>query len=88
MNSDKTILVMGLQSVVHIPQLFHLSDENNLKMIVTKIVDDMLVGGSNQNCKKLISRFSSVYKVGTVLHLSGICRFYGTNMCQNEDFVL
>ena len=40
------------KSVVHIPQLFYLRKDGNLKLIIAKVTDAILVGGP-ENCRYL-----------------------------------
>lgn len=88
LNSDHTLLDMGLTSVVHIPQLFYLSERGNLLLVVAKVVDNTLLFGPDEICNQFIAHLSVVYKVGPIVHIPGTLKFFGFTIRQDSDAVI
>lgn len=88
LHSDNSILDTALHSTVNISQLFCLSDETGLKLVVAKNVDDILVVGFDQYRKSSIGRLFSSYEAGTFVHLSGTFRLFGMNASQNDEYCI
>lgn len=84
-NSDNTFSDTGLKSVVHIPQLFYLRLNGNLALVVAKVTDDILVGGSLHNRKTFIQKLSKSYVLGTVVHMPGTFQFFGLQLEQQDN---
>lgn len=85
-HSDTTFINLGLKTVAYIPQLFYLRIDTVSSLVVVKIVDDFLVGGTNHAKNYFLEKLSSVYVLGTITHLPGRCLFYGLQLTQNDDF--
>ena len=86
LQSDKVMTDHGLVQVTQIPQLFYLERAGTLKLLVAKIVDDLLITGTPDETKQFIKVFDSKYKFGSVISGRGHLRFFGLNILQNDDF--
>lgn len=49
---------MGLQSLVYIPQFFYLIQKGKLARAISKIVDDVLLAGTDHNKRVFIDKVS------------------------------
>ena len=85
LHSDTTLLDLGLHAVVLIPQLFYMKRDGKLCLIVAKVVDDFLIGGTKSARKWLIEMLKEKYSVGTIAHLPGSFSFFGLLITQEED---
>ena len=55
-----------------------------MKLIVAKVVDDLLIGGIDADRKAFVDELSSFYKIGTLAHLPGKFNFFGL-VIEQED---
>ena len=85
LHSDTTLLDLGLHAVVLIPQLFYMKQDGKLCLIVAKVVDDFLIGGTKSAREWLIDKLKAKYSVGTIAHLPGSFHFFGLLITQKED---
>ena len=83
---DNTFNRLGLSSVKYIPQLFYLRGSDGLKLVVLKVVDDMLIAGSEEDRKRFLDKLRTVYKVGTIVHTPGSLKFFGSEIVQSAEF--
>lgn len=86
--SDACLYELGLRQCQQIPQLFYKRCDEELMVIVAKVVDDLKVAGSGDNAKVLIDQFNKKFKLGTVASGPGKLRFFGINTTQNEDMTI
>ena len=84
-HSDTTFLTIGLNAVRYIPQLFYMKKNGVMCLIVAKVVDDILIGGSLEARKWFISRLKKYYKLGTITHMPGTFHFFGLLISQDKD---
>lgn len=75
---DATLLDMGLISVRIIPQLFLLKVDGRLKLIVSKVVDDILFAGAEDD-KNFSNALRRRYKLGIVVHLPGTFQLFASH---------
>ena len=75
---------MGPEVVPYVPQLFFRKENGILKLIVAKIVDDLLIGGSDADRKEFVDGLSSFYEVGALEHLPGKFNVFGL-VVEQED---
>ena len=86
--SDELIINMGFLQSKHIPQLFYLFVDGSLRIILAKIVDDIILTGEDDDTNAFIEHFNSIYELGSVASGPGELRFYGTNVIQLDDFTI
>lgn len=60
-------------------------EQGNILLVLVKIVDDLLIGGSRKIVRDFIKRLEKVYQLGTIVHLPGSFRFFGLKVEQDED---
>ena len=77
---------MGLEHVDLVPQLFILLKNGEVNLLAIKIVDDVLLTGTDPALRKFITEFNAKFKLGEILHGPGTLRFYGMNIIQNSDW--
>ena len=83
-HSDDTFLSFGLHSVPFVPQLFFKREGGELVLIVAKIVDDILFGGTEKARREFQKHLESVYKLGTISHMPGQFLFFGLQITQDD----
>lgn len=66
--SDQLLLSCGLKQLLIVPQLFYCTENGRLKLLVIKLVDDLLIGGSSTLRASLIEKLSAKFEVGTISH--------------------
>ena len=86
LHSDRTMLDLGLSSLVYVPQLFYLRTNDALRLVLVKVTDDIFIAGEEDLKRRFIERLSSVYELGTLTHLPGVCWFYDLLVCQDEEY--
>ena len=86
LRSDRTMLDIGLSSLVYVPQLFYLRTNDALRLVLVKVTDDIFIAGEEDLKRRFIERLSSVYELGALTHLRGVCWFYGLLVCQDEEY--
>ena len=74
-HSDTTFLQIDLNAVRHLPQLFYMKKNGVICLIVAKVVDDILIGGSLEVMKWFITPLKKYYKLGTITHMPGTFHF-------------
>ena len=84
---DNYLTTLGFLQVRYIPQLFYVMDtQNNLSIVATKIVDDVLFCGELNTVTRYISKIQEKYELGTIYTGPGSFLFCGLNIIQDEDF--
>ena len=77
---------LGLQHVPLVPQLFLLIRDDEVLLVVIKIVDDILACEPDPQLKWFYEEFGKKFNLGTVNHGTGKLRFFGLSITQFDDF--
>lgn len=84
--ADDLLLSLGLSCVTVVTQLFYLKSNGNLDLLVAKVVGDLLVTGVTSYVDDFLVNFNKKIQFGSIVRGSGIIKFYGITIVQNEDF--
>lgn len=85
--SDSALVSFGLVESACVPQLFmQVNDNNNLQMVLIKIVDDILTCGSDNAIRSFIHSFGSSFNIHGVSNGPGRLRIFGLNILQQDDY--
>lgn len=84
--SDEAMIAIGMQAIPVIPQLFGKFIDGNLALLAIKIVDDILLTGTDDELAWFERAFGGVFKLGESETGPGRLRFYGLQIEQAEDF--
>lgn len=85
MKSDNLFFDIGFLQCTHIPQLFYISEADQLNVLAVKIVDDMLLAGSIDSIKSVIAKVQARYELGTITIGPDSFIFNGLRVTQSED---
>ena len=85
-HSDDTLFKLGLRPTVLIPQLFFQKKNDMLSLLVSKVTDDMLVGGEKSERDGFIKKLGQHYDIGTITHMPGRFLFFGLIIEQSDEF--
>lgn len=84
--SDEAFISLGLEHVALVPQLFCLRKDGEVTMLAVKIVDDILLTGTDSSMRLFITEFNKKFTLGEVVHGPNSLRFYGMNLIQESDW--
>lgn len=54
--------------------------------ILAKIVDDLLLYSPCQIVDRIVESITKTFTLGTITHGTGLLRYYGLNITQNDDY--
>ena len=74
-HSDATFEKLGLLNVAYVPQLFCRKVDGELRLIVLKVVDDILIGGLTDDRKAFVQKLKEHYVIGTIVHTPSFMKF-------------
>lgn len=57
------------------PQPFYITINGSLELLVIKMVDDLLMKGSDAKIQEFLVKFNSKFELGTVVHGAGVLKF-------------
>lgn len=81
----KQFCLLGLRHVNLIPEQFLKCENGNKILLAMKLVDVMLLTGTDDARCSFIDGFSSNLNHGDIVHSPGVLRFYALNIIQSED---
>lgn len=89
--NDRTIRTTFLQTWLkflysHTSTLHKKNASIEIILIVAKVPDDILIGGSPRAQESFIKELGKHYKIGIVVHTPGSFLFFGLTITQDENF--
>lgn len=83
---DDLLNSLNLQQGTAIPQLFYLTVDGHLVLILVKFIDDMIFAGEQRYADIIFTAFSSRFKLGRIIHGPGQVRCFDLNVIQQKDY--
>lgn len=84
--SDDLLRSLGFKQLRYIPQLFYIAEDEELKLIAVKIVDDVLFAGQLSFMRTKISEIEKRHELGTIMYGPGEFLFFGLTITQDDYY--
>lgn len=84
-HSDSLLLAYRLRQVIGVPQMFYYHLNDNLRALMAKTVDDILVTGKNGVVNQLLKSMDAKREFKGAVHRPEKLRSFGFNINQNQD---
>lgn len=83
---DDAIYKIGLSHLPVITQLFYLSRNGTIVLLVIKNVDDLYMNGEDGEAQSFCQKLNNSFELGTNVRCAGIMKVYGLKIFQNDDY--
>lgn len=83
--SDKVLDDLGFKMATFSPHLFLLMRENQLLVMIAKIVKNLLQIGAEADTEPVFAAINGRFQLGTIVKTPGVIRYHRLNISQIDD---
>lgn len=85
-HSDDLLQKLKMVKSRFVPLLFYMYLGGDVKMVIAKIVDGIILTSADETTKKFLSNFNSIFELGSVVSGPVNLRLYGINIIQSDEY--